>query len=289
MSASQNILLVDNDLMYLDPYVAYLEGEGYRVFVADTFTAARNALTNNEIDLVFTDIMMPLTSEAEEKELMKESKAGYETGLVLAKWIKKNYPQVPVIGFTVRLDEELAERFLQYGLDLKTKFELRRGEDFVAYVRSILNKGEKRRPLKVFIVHGHDDLTKYELKNYIQSTLKLGEPIILHEQPSLGRTIIEKFEDIASDIDLVFVLLTPDDAVYDSTTPNSIKRRARQNVVLELGYFLAKLERKKGRVLLLYKGELELPSDIGGLVYIDISSGIENAGELIRRELAGFS
>jgi predicted nucleotide-binding protein len=107
----------------------------------------------------------------------------------------------------------------------------------------------------------------------------------LHEQPSLGRTILEKFEDEASNVDVVFILLTPDDATYDSTVPNSMKRRARQNVIFELGYFLSKLERKRGRVLLLYKGELELPSDIAGLIYIDITNGIESAGERIRKEL----
>lgn len=69
---------------------------------------------------------------------------------------------------------------------------------------------------------------------------------------------------------------------------NEEKRRSRQNVVFELGYFLGKFQRKRGRVILLYTGPLELPSDLSGIVYVDIGSGIESAGETIRRELVGW-
>ena len=132
--------------------------------------------------------------------------------------------------------------------------------------------------MKIFIVHGHDSLAKYELKNYIQNILQLGEPIILSEKPSAGLTIIEKFEKYALDSNLVFVLLTPDDE-YGTEV------RARQNVIFELGYFLGRLGREKGRVILLYKGRLDIPSDIAGLTYIDINGGVESAGEQIRREI----
>jgi predicted nucleotide-binding protein len=168
------------------------------------------------------------------------------------------------------------------------KFEVRAVEDFVNHVNSLFMKDTPPKQPKIFIVHGSDENTKYQLKNYIQNTLRLGEPIILHEQPSLGRTIIEKFEQVAQDVDLVFVLLTPDDAVYDSSMIGDLKRRARQNVIFELGYFFGKLQRSKGRVILLYKGALELPSDISGVIYIDISHGIESASETIRKELGGF-
>jgi predicted nucleotide-binding protein len=141
---------------------------------------------------------------------------------------------------------------------------------------------------KVFIVHGHDDVAKLELKNYLQNTLGLPQPIILHEQPSLGRTIMEKFEDYAADANLVFVLLTPDDALANAKSSNDEKRRSRQNVIFEMGYFMAKLGRRSGRVVLLYKGALDLPSDISGIIYVDISHGIDSAGEKIRREVQDF-
>ena len=114
---------------------------------------------------------------------------------------------------------------------------------------------------KVFVVHGHDNQAKSEVARVLQK-LKL-EPIILHEQANQGKTIIEKFE-AHSDVGFAVVLLTPDD--LGGTTENDLKKRARQNVVLELGYFIGKLGR--GRVCPLYKSEVELPSDLSGVVYV---------------------
>jgi predicted nucleotide-binding protein len=113
---------------------------------------------------------------------------------------------------------------------------------------------------KVFLVHGHDEAAKQSVARLLE---KLGlQPIILHEQPNKGQTVIEKFE-ANSDVGFAVVLLTPDD-VGRATSDKKLKPRARQNVVLELGYFFAKLGR--ARVCALYKG-VELPSDVVGVIY----------------------
>ncbi len=143
------------------------------------------------------------------------------------------------------------------------------------------SKYMEAKKMRTFIVHGHDGEAKLSLKNYIQNTLNMGEPIILAEKASGGLTIIEKFEKYSEDCNLIFVLLTPDDQYTDNG-----EFRARQNVIFEMGYFLGKLGRKSGRIILLYKGNLELPNDISGVVYINIENGIEAAGEEIRREIA---
>lgn len=281
---NKKILWVDNDVAYLEPYATALKVDGHQVIMAPTVTAARTCLSKYAFDLVIVDMMIPTKTKKEELEFSPiETQHGTQTGLLLGRWIKTHYPSLPIIGFSVRLDEEIRKNFMRFGTDFRTKYALRDVTVFLKYINRILN--DEHSYLKIFIVHGHDETAKYELKNFIQNSLKLGEPIILHEQPSLGRTIIEKLEDETSDIDVVFVLLTPDDVGYTSSIPSSAKRRARQNVIFEMGYFLAKLERRRGRVLLLYKGELDLPSDITGLIYIDISNGIEAAGESIRREL----
>ena len=140
--------------------------------------------------------------------------------------------------------------------------------------------------LQAFIVHGHDRGTLLELKDYIQNTLRWPEPVILDQQPSGGRTVIEKFEETAEEIDVVFVLITPDDVGGEKDT--ELVRRARQNVIFELGYFVGKLGRRSGRLILLYKSGIEIPSDLNGVVYIDISKGIFEAGERIRREISNI-
>jgi predicted nucleotide-binding protein len=121
---------------------------------------------------------------------------------------------------------------------------------------------------KVFIVHGHghDHGVKDSVARFIT---KLGlEPVILHEQPNEGRTVIDKFEDHA-EADFAIVLFTPDDIGYPAKNPDEFKPRARQNVVLELGYFMGKLGRK--RVALLQVGDdIEIPSDYAGVLYLPL-------------------
>lgn len=115
----------------------------------------------------------------------------------------------------------------------------------------------------VFIVHGHDETTKAKVARFIE---KLGlEAIVLHEQPNKGQTIIEKFESNAAKVGFAVVLLTPDDVATSKDTPDETSYRARQNVILELGYFSGVLGRN--RVCVLYKNEVEIPSDYLGVIY----------------------
>ncbi len=86
--------------------------------------------------------------------------------------------------------------------------------------------------------------------------------VILAEQADNGRTIIEKFEAHGNDADYAIVLMTPDD--FGGVTGAAPQPRARQNVVLELGYFMGRLERR--RVTALVVGEVERPSDVDGIL-----------------------
>lgn len=126
--------------------------------------------------------------------------------------------------------------------------------------------GVKSDSRDIFLVHGHDDAMKESVARFLEK-LDL-HPVILHEQPNKGRTIIEKFE-AHSDVGFAVVLLSPDDVCRESA--EQLSRRARQNVILELGYFIGKLSR--ARVCALYKKGVELPSDIHGVLYIPYDEG----------------
>jgi len=108
------------------------------------------------------------------------------------------------------------------------------------------------------------DLVKLTLARFLEQ-LKL-VPIILHEQPSASKTIIEKIESF-SDVGFAVVLYTPCDVGKKKASESNEKNRARQNVVFEHGYFIAKLGRHN--VTALVKGDVETPNDISGVVYID--------------------
>ena len=118
---------------------------------------------------------------------------------------------------------------------------------------------------RVFIVHGRDEAAKEAVARFL-TKLQL-EPIILHEQPNQGRTVIEKFEGSA-DVDFAVILLTPDDIGHLADDIDNPKPRARQNVIFELGYFVGRLGRS--RVCALHKGGVEILSDYDGVIYVSM-------------------
>jgi predicted nucleotide-binding protein len=134
---------------------------------------------------------------------------------------------------------------------------------------------------KVFVVHGHDDAALHSVARFLEQ-LDL-KPVILREQADRGRATIEKFEEHAGQVCFAVVLLTPDDIAASPAT-SAQSARARQNVIFELGYFAGSLGR--GRACLLRKGDVEIPSDLYGVIYTDMdpSGGVEaQVGEGIAR------
>lgn len=146
---------------------------------------------------------------------------------------------------------------------LSTEMQLRSGDSIA---RAEVNQPNAHR---IFLVHGHDKAALGEVARFLE---RLGQDIIvLREQPNEGRTIIEKFEDY-TDVGFAVVLLTGDDRGGHSYSPYDSQRlRARQNVILELGYFLGRLGRS--RVCALYVEEVEIPSDYSGVLYVKLDDG----------------
>ncbi|MCL2137769.1 MAG: nucleotide-binding protein [Coriobacteriia bacterium] len=118
---------------------------------------------------------------------------------------------------------------------------------------------------KVFIVHGHDDGAKEKVARLVE-TLKL-EAIILHEQPNMGKTIMEKFKEYTDVVGYAIVIYTSCD-VGKAINEEDLHNRARQNVVFEHGYLIAKLG--SGHVCALVKGDIEIPSDLHGVLYVSM-------------------
>ena len=139
--------------------------------------------------------------------------------------------------------------------------------DFIMLVNKILEQEPKGEP-RVFIAHGHDEAAKLLVARFIE---EMGmTPVILTEQANIGRTVIEKFEQ-NTDVCFAVVILTPDDTASLRGGDAKPCLLARQNVILELGYFFAKLGRKK--VCALHKAQVEIPSNIHGVLYIPMDEG----------------
>jgi len=140
---------------------------------------------------------------------------------------------------------------------------------------SMVNQPHQGR--RVFLVHGHNEAAKQTVARFLDRITQPGV-VILKEQPDRGRTIIEKFEEYAGQAGYAVILLNGDDEGR-KRSDGELRPRARQNVVLELGFFIGKLGRD--RVALLYEEGVELPSDISGVVYLRL-----DAEEAWKRPLA---
>jgi predicted nucleotide-binding protein len=131
---------------------------------------------------------------------------------------------------------------------------------------------------KVFVVHGHDNEAKNEVARFLS---KIGlDEIILHERPNKGRHLLTKFQEESEGASFAVILLTPDDE--GGLPGKKPQKRARQNVIFELGFFIGKMG--LSRVAPLVKGEVERPSDYDGVGYITLDPGGGWKG-LLAREL----
>lgn len=129
----------------------------------------------------------------------------------------------------------------------------------------------------IFIVHGSDTLRAERVARIVNKATAR-DTIILREQPSLGQTLIEKFEQHATNASYAIVVLTPDDE--GGRKGQSRNPRGRQNVIFEMGYFYGILGRRQVSVLL--HPDVEKPSDMDGIVYIKFDDGGAWKVELFR-------
>jgi len=280
LTQSLKLLFIEDDKNNAIIVSQCLRMHGYKIIIANNIEQAWNEFIKNEnaIDGIILDIILEIGDTKNHIELCEINDIK-TSGILLYQLIRKRKPNLPILIRTGELTKELKACFKNEKKVILSQKGV--SQNIVEIANSFfINHTDSNR--NIFIVHGHDNSAKYELKNYVQNVLKICEPIILHEKPSLCRTIFEKFEHYTNNIDVVFVLLTPDDEVIIS--PGTSIYRARQNVILELGYFLGKFDQNREKIIVLYNN-VEIPTDIKGIIYIDISQGIESAGENIRKEL----
>jgi len=243
-----------------------------------------------------------LTKEVDLDAFIAESE---KTGGSMVGSARLAWPDDPkqTMGLTLLLIEKLANdpsyatvfghHFFYSGKKIIAAIHALTGQLIIPFVRDYKNyvqsKGSTETVLKppfsrkIFIVHGHDDGARETVARFLE---RIGlEAVILHEQANQGRTIIEKVV-ANSDVGFAVVLLTPDD---EGCVKGGIPEpRARQNVLLELGYFIGRLGREK--VCAIKRGTLEIPSDFAGVVWetMDSNGGWKQA---LARELeaAGHS
>lgn len=199
--------------------------------------------------------------------------AAFETTGFLASGPKQEYLSFAGLNYPFSLD--MAKDVTVEGLigDIKKKIErlsmISQNSDLYDLTPSQAQQGSNEGRNGVFIIHGRDAQSRLEVENLIRRATD-HPPIVLQEMVNQGATIIEKLEEhLGQTARFSIVILTGDDygglAGDELTAP-----RARQNVVLELGFAMATLGRRN--VTILYQSGVEIPSDISGVAYWELDS-----------------
>ncbi len=130
-------------------------------------------------------------------------------------------------------------------------------------------KAAERAKCRVFIAHGHAHEHLTTVKEFLRA-LDL-DPIVMTEKARSGATVIEQLTALG-DVDYAVILMTPDDmGGLASAPPETYRPRPRQNVLLELGYFVGRLGRQSVGVLT--APDLELPSNLHGVLHTKLDEG----------------
>lgn len=142
------------------------------------------------------------------------------------------------------------------------------------------------RALPLMIVHGHDRSARLELENFLRRKFPHVEPVLMIDETSAASTMPEKFELLARGVKGALVLLTPDDVAM-GLAGSKAQARARQNVIVEIGWIWARFGRQ--RLLLLTRGDLEIPSDLSGIEMHRYAASPIECSEVVREFIANIA
>lgn len=122
----------------------------------------------------------------------------------------------------------------------------------------------------VFIVHGRDTDALRDLELVLRR--KGVTPKVLADEDKSAQNLLSALEDLIRICKAGFILATPDDEGRLVLTGNEApSARARENVILETGLLFAKY-REFGRVSILLKKPVKLPSDLNGVAYDEFTN-----------------
>lgn len=258
------VLLIDDDKNFSQKVIECLLNKGHIVEYYNHTAEAYSFIQSDEkIDLAIIDLMLEPTYKTEGIDILSFLHR-YNSKIPIIMISQKNEKMITIVdqAFTIGIERFIDKNEPNFWIDLFNS------------IKEIENNMNN----KIFISHGHNELLKLKLKDFIQNHLDR-QPLILSELPNYGRTVVEKLEDASKMCNAAIILLTKDDETKEGGM------RARQNVIHEIGFFQGKYGRNK--VILLYEQGVEIFSNISGILRIEFSSDhFEEIYENLRTELS---
>jgi DNA-binding response OmpR family regulator len=254
-------LVVEDDHGFAQQLVERLFGRGIEAAHCSNAAEASALIVKDDFDYVLIDLMLP-------PSYMEEGIA------VLRDVLRVQSHAIPLLmsqrgrGMTSIVDRAR-------DLGARNFFDKNDGliiENIMARIEGF----EVERRSGIFISHGHNELLRYKLKDFVENRLKR-KAVVLAEQPSAGMTVVEKLEKVGEGCSFAVILMTRDDELMSGAM------RARQNVVHELGFFQGRFGRRN--VVLMVEQGVELFTNISGIIYIEfVKDNFESAFESLRTE-----
>jgi predicted nucleotide-binding protein len=259
---SLNILIVEDDPLFAADLRQALRRLGHSIRVAGSQSAAKLEIKRKNFDVALIDLMLPPDFS--------------RSGIEVLRMVREKCGSTHAVLMSTR-ETHVTEIVADSMVEGASYFFDKNSESCIARITDHVQVTEMSMKENVFVSHGHDELAKLKVKDFLSSQLGKA-PIILSEQASKGLTVVEKLEAVSSRCCFAIILLTKDDATRDGGM------RARQNVIHEVGFFQGKYGRE--RVLLLCERGVEIFSNISGIIRVDYESGhIEEVFEVLRVEL----
>lgn len=219
----------------------------------------------------FWESMLNSTQDSNMTIIIGGTKGTFLVGLIA---IMMNKKLIPITSFGGASLEIAQMKYMGAGMKIITQFAIN-SEDLSNNIIQLISP-------KVFIIHGRDEDWK-KLKHFLNNAGV--NVLVLEEQFMGGLTIPEKLEYIASQSDFAIALVTPDD-IGSLRNSNNFEYRARQNVMLEIGWFWGKLGRE--RIIILQKRGTKIPSDLQGIEVIKYDKLNKNILNWIYKKLVKF-
>jgi predicted nucleotide-binding protein len=261
------MLLVEDDREFATTLAELLVRRGFTVVYCESQSKADLGIERHTFQFAIIDLMLPPDFAT--------------SGLSVLQKVRKRFPNATIFLMSVKnsghteIVADAMEAGAAYFFDKNAPHFWEKLLDKIDATVTNMNK-------RIFISHGHNELAKLKLKDFLRDRLN-ETAIILSEQPSRGLTVVEKLEVASAQCSFAIILLTGDDVQQNGGI------RARQNVIHEVGFFQGKYGRQ--RVLLICEKGVEIFSNISGIIRLEFQEGhIEEVFEPIRIELeaAGF-
>jgi CheY-like chemotaxis protein len=270
----RHVIVVDDDPSAVSLLSRSLESVGCDVAVARAACTARKMFAGSApFDIALVDLYIPDDEAAQPDRIMR--------GEELAHYIRQVSPRTRIVGVSAFFDRAPAGAVPGLFSAFISKSDLVSSPTLVQLFETIDGVlEEEHRPCRIFLSHGHDVATLNEVRVEVAKLLPEADIRILEEAPPASGSLVDMFEAEVRRTDVAIVVLTADDVC--TSRDGTRGGRARQNVILELGYFLGKLDRKSGCVIIMRRGDVEMPSDLGGIRYIDITAGVGARVEELR-------